>query len=300
MDMAAKMITKDLSKGLHVSPQRDAGDERKKKIKEIQKKYEISDAEISAIRIFSAGDYTYINPVTRGSAWGLANVKAKDEKLGTLSDQTLKEEGSLHAAMALQGLAKLPPYKGPIYRGARYTTDEFKTYCSVGHVFSYGQLTSFTSKKEVAYNFAHGIDTESPPAEKDVAVIFIGANAGHDISDLAYKQSEWEVLVPHTAVFEVVSQQKVDGHSMFAEQLAAMKPDRPHPKEWYLVRIANTTKAPTTKPKQPPANTAPQGKSGANWISGGMSADADPANRGVGSGGVKPGLLPLEGGRDLW
>jgi hypothetical protein len=120
----------------------------------------LAPAEIAAIITFTAEDYKYINPATANSpSWmkeqnpavidlldkpGLTASETKrlnnalqtkgqkerqDERKAELTAR--RDEGALHAGMAMQGLSKLPKWKGLTYRGevldmavfdSRYTT----------------------------------------------------------------------------------------------------------------------------------------------------------------------------------
>lgn len=95
----------------------------------------LSPAEIAAIYTFTAEDYKYINPATANSdSWMKASRPelAGDGELDDEEQQRLanelrlaKEEGALHAAMAIQGLNKLPVYSGLGYRGESLKPAEF-------------------------------------------------------------------------------------------------------------------------------------------------------------------------------
>lgn len=80
-----------------------------------------------------------------------------------MDDKSLKEEGSLHAAMALQGLAKMDRYTGETCRGARFTPEESKEKFAVGKQSSFSSLASPSSDKAVALEFAHGLTSEAKP-----------------------------------------------------------------------------------------------------------------------------------------
>ena len=113
--------------------------------KEAGEKLGLSKAEQTAITVFTANDYKYINPATANSpSWMLAN-RAKDPNhkaagpAGTAKKSNTRlvsqkddqfvaqgmEEGSLHAGMALQGLMKLPAIPGRTFRGETYTKSDF-------------------------------------------------------------------------------------------------------------------------------------------------------------------------------
>ncbi len=115
----------------------------------------LSKAEQTAITVFTAQDYKYINPATANSrSWMLANrgdegkvgkggPKQTNTRIASQHDDKFvanrMEEGSLHAGMAVQGLAKMPVFAGPTYRGESFTEAAFKEKFKVGKK---GQVTA--------------------------------------------------------------------------------------------------------------------------------------------------------------
>jgi hypothetical protein len=120
--------------------------------KKAGEKLGLSKAEQTAITVFTANDYKYINPATANSrSWMLAN-RAKDPKhnaagpAGTAKksntrlvsqkdDEFVKnamDEGSLHTGMALQGLMKMPAIPGKTFRGETFTKSEFLKMFTLG------------------------------------------------------------------------------------------------------------------------------------------------------------------------
>jgi hypothetical protein len=240
--------------------------DRAEKIKEAKGKYGITDAEVSAISIFSAGDFNYINPATANSDSWLASQKAKSKDIKDVDDKTLKQEGSLHTAVAMQGLAKMEAFKGETYRGARFTPDEFSDKFSIGKTSSFTSLASSSSDKDIALNFAHGLSSGPvPDATKSVAVLTILTDSGGvDISNIALIRSEREVLILPGSVFEVVSVEEVDGKTEYAGKVAqATGRGVPLPTKWYVAHLSPSKQADTRdrKPKAPwksAAATGPQ------------------------------------------
>jgi hypothetical protein len=113
----------------------------------------LSAAELAAIQTYSVQDYRYINPATANDpAWLAKNYPSLSDKpdktmddWGELQDElalkgqtldqrmadrrgeltTLREEGGLHAGVAMQALLKMPVWKGTAYRGERITRQRF-------------------------------------------------------------------------------------------------------------------------------------------------------------------------------
>ena len=87
-----------------------------------------------------------IAPPDRPGPLTEADAKVEDEALRKAL-QTLKEEGALHTAMAVQGLNKLPPWKDKGFRGEALDRAEFaKRFKRVGQR---GDQEQFTAKEPV-------------------------------------------------------------------------------------------------------------------------------------------------------
>ena len=157
---------------------------------DLVQKYGLSGAEILAIRTYTAADYEYINPATANSESWLTqqNPGAPDLK-------SLREEGSLHAGVAMMGLEKLPKMAGLVYRGARMTEKEFTDLYPATVTFN--AFTSTSTARDAAENFANGQSGNPPAADQTVYVmgIFQVTNA-RNIKDLSLfaKENEWLLL----------------------------------------------------------------------------------------------------------
>ena len=168
------------------------GPDREARIATLMHDKGVSKAEISAISIFSTGDFVYINPVTVNSkswleeqkssnaddAWTqmapVKNSRYRGATGGPLeghqrsdgwwigADQELKEEGSLHTAVALQGLLKIDPYLKEVYRGSRFTEKDWGDKgLQAGKTFAFGSLTSSSKDKDRALDFLYGLNSGS-------------------------------------------------------------------------------------------------------------------------------------------
>jgi hypothetical protein len=233
------------------------GPRRAERIKIAEHKYGLTDAEVSAITIFSAGDFSYINPVTVNSPSWLAKEKAKTtENWGKVDDRTLREEGSLHTAVAVRGLLKMEPYKGETYRGARFKPEDVNFV--PGKIISYGSLTSSTKDKDVAANFVYGLESGSNiEPEKTAAVLYIITDSGgRDISEIALVRKEAEVLLLPGSVFEVTSVEELEAdaqNAKYADKVQqAVKKKQPLPTSWYVVRLVRSDKPAPIAPPPPP------------------------------------------------
>jgi hypothetical protein len=263
----------------YAEPKRRPGEPmREQRIETAQKKHGLTAAEISAITIFSAGDFSYINPsAVNSSSWLEANKANAKDDWGQLDDNTIKQEGSLHAAVAMQGLLKLPRYEGWTYRGARFTRQEFESKgYAPGKPIAFGALTSSAKEEDAALTFLYGLTTYLDPA-KNVAVLYTFTDSdGRDISDIVLAREEAEVLQMPGTLFEVTSVRQLD-----AEAQNALHPDhvdlangkgKPLPTIWWDVRARLSTK-PMRPTKAVPAPASPRATP---WAGARSAPAADP------------------------
>ncbi len=240
---------------------------------ELIKKYGLTDAEVLAVKVYTASDYKYISPATANDkTWmtgqfppnmaderaamkkeldqAMKDVAAKaleanesgetaedrvqdeldeaaeKDRIAQLSEflkvtpqeyfQTLEgklhlkrlfEDGSLHGALAISTMRKLPPLAGACFRGTRLTEEMFaKTYEDANApkpppAQTLRRLTSVATAEGPARLFANGQDCDSP--EKTVCVFtYLTVKTGRDIGDLSILgrlEKEW-LLLPGTVL----------------------------------------------------------------------------------------------------
>ncbi len=193
----------------------------------------ITPAELTGIMAFTdnAGDFEYMNPAASNSPGRMQANKEKQQKInssapeegwGQVDDQVLREEGSLHTAMAVAGISKLDLYKATTYRGQTYSANGFKASIAKGKSFTIASLASTTKELDVALSFAAKNVTgkkkagETAPAKRadevlDVAVIFAYApgHGGRDIEALSAQVGEAEVAMLPGTTFKIASVTKV-------------------------------------------------------------------------------------------
>jgi hypothetical protein len=172
----------------------------------------LTPAEHAAITAYtlSQGDFAYMNAATANSKEWMDAVKAGREgkalKLDQIDDKTLREEGSLHTAVARAGLLKLDPFEKATYRGETKTEEEFRDKVGVGKVVRFPNLHSTSKKQGVPFNFV----SSGLSAKRDVAVFWAFDNRGgnaRDVEKLSAIGGEGEVLfLPGSsfAIFTVV------------------------------------------------------------------------------------------------
>lgn len=179
-------------------------------------RYKLTDAEIAAIKIYSAEDYRYINPAM--ASRGHLAFKQQDGKsikglhgwlnsgLGALKGgknftpedrHKAKKEGRQHGRVAMRGLNKLPDFKGLVYRGLVVDTADLATTYQVGQLVDYANFTSSSKKISVSEGFitreladasAKGI------AKSGILLVVNIRQGGKDVSDLSLVHNEAEVL----------------------------------------------------------------------------------------------------------
>ena len=169
----------------------------------------LSTAEDAAISAYSLGEYKYMNPATANKRTWMDEVKADDLGRGRgwdkLSNQTLREEGSLHAAMAMKGMAKLEPYTGLTYRGEERWDYEMRKKLVPGSIYEFTNLTSTSKMKSTALGFA------GSGAPGKISVVWIVTNGGgRDISLLSHTQGEDEVLLLAGTKVRIKSAVRID------------------------------------------------------------------------------------------
>lgn len=181
----------------------------------------LTDAEMAAIRIYSAGDYQTINPLLEGNeSWMTGNigklneggggettfahadVKAKLKAAGGQLDKRdrrmLKIEAMQHARMALSGLKKLPDQVVDGYRGFTWALDSLIPMYKRGATIVYKPFISTSVNVKKAEEYA------KIPKEGCVGVLLrLKITHGKDIQAISVEAKEGEVLLLPGATFTV-------------------------------------------------------------------------------------------------
>lgn len=196
----------------------------------------LSEAEIAAVKTYTASDYMYINPAA-------ANVDSwlKDQNKDKISSgdkesedlKKLKQEGALHAGAMMMALTKLPPMKATAYRGARVSQSEFNTKFGSGRDTVFTTFASTALEKFTAERFANGRGEVVPRADQTVRVFCIlEVTNGRDLSKISvYGASEKEVLLLPGATFKI---------SNMTEEKTGDE-GRPPATRWVTIRLTQTT-----------------------------------------------------------
>jgi hypothetical protein len=174
----------------------------------------LTEAEVGAIKLFTVQDFLYINPAVANNAGWLAGqmdnisglVAAQEANTGprTADPTKLREEGLTHAGVMMQGLAKLEPKKGKVYRGARMSLTEFEdTYVTKPQV-TYASFTSSAVEPRPAEWYAEGGGAKTPRADQTVSVTCVlEVDDARDIRPLSEVAVEQEWLLLPGATFAV-------------------------------------------------------------------------------------------------
>lgn len=182
--------------------------DRAKRWRDHAKALGIPEAEAAAIATFTENDYSYINPATANNdTW----LKAATPNMRAGTRSAAKEEGALHTAMALQGLAKVPVWTGTSYRGQsdppglfakNFRINKDRSVRIVDRTYQCNSLVSRSRELRVAENFVATTDA----GEGTVKVLFEAVlTNGRDIEGFSLKEHEAEVVTLPGAKFAIVS-----------------------------------------------------------------------------------------------
>jgi hypothetical protein len=190
----------------------------------------ITDAEMAAIKIYTAPDYRYITAglAKNRGAWLSSAIRPAESgarsgensilgaplapgRQGPLSPADMAaSEGTRHGKHAVEGLKKLPPWKGETYRGMGLTEAEFQDQFVANKVWKAASFTSTSTRKDVSTGFAKNEGTGGKVA---ILLTFHVTN-GRDIKDLSIYSGEGEILLLPGAtarVERVVTERASDG-----------------------------------------------------------------------------------------
>lgn len=176
-------------------------------------KFGLTQGELRAIRTYTADNYKYINPAISNYTAGLESHIAPKDKDGNgpaakpEDIKTARLEGAAHAAMAMKGLRKLPPYTGVAYRGFLLNLDRFKKLFPAQGAGSNDILQGTSKGLDVPAGFLYR--GGSAPIEVWMEVHYSGRGAGRDVQHLSTLPHELEVLMLPGAKYDVVSIEKV-------------------------------------------------------------------------------------------
>jgi hypothetical protein len=159
----------------------------------------LDQAESAALTTYSGNDFRYINPAVANDKSWMETQKNAHALKGTKKE--LSEEGSLHSAMMMSAMAKLPVWKGTGYRGERLTAAKFaEQYVESGDTVTAREATqtkaafwSVSTDRSVAEDFAK----EGVRDDQTISVLyFINVTNARNLQGFSTSDDEAEVLCP--------------------------------------------------------------------------------------------------------
>jgi hypothetical protein len=202
------------------------------------KQYGLTEGEVLAVKVYTADDYKYIGAANNPDApWNAGKLEARvkqnqpdgylDTDEGQRAVRQISEEGSLHGAMTIEAVKKLPPKEGWLYRGMRLTEAEFqKQYPDPVPDETLGQITSLATEEQAAQKFADGQGNAGNLAKNVSVMIYVHVETGRDIGDLSVfgrAEKEWLLLPGVVLVTDSV------------EELRNGAPGNPPAKRWVKI-----------------------------------------------------------------
>jgi hypothetical protein len=175
----------------------------------------LTEAEIVAIKTFTADDFMYMNPAVAndrdwlGKQAGVVQAahdiqQMQGEYKKTVDMNQLVSEGATHAGVMMQGLAKLPVKKGKVYRGARMTTKEYDDTYGKQTTVAYKSFVSSSTDEGAARRYAEGRGALAPRADQIMSVFAVfDCIDARDIKFLSNIQGENEWLLLPGATFAI-------------------------------------------------------------------------------------------------
>jgi hypothetical protein len=235
-------------------------------------------------------DFLYINPaVANDAGWlagqmdninGMADALAAHTGPRAINPAQLRQEGAMHAGVMMQGLAKLEPKKGLVYRGSRMSAKEFADAYVKKSEVTFKSFTSSAVEPGPAENYATGGGAKRPRDDQTVSVTCIlEVDDARDIRPLSEVAAEQEWLLLPGATFTITK----------IEDRANGTPGSPPATAWkvvHLKQIKRPSKPPATAAAAAPELSTPASQALAKLAAGDFSApraQAAPAQGGQSS-----------------
>jgi hypothetical protein len=207
--LTAEMASK-ASRTMALTGQQWEDGDRRKPVADLIRSAGLSEAEVAAVKIFTANDFLYINPtVANNPEWMQGQMKdvsaamASSERFAgprKLDQGQLHQEGVTHGGILMQALMKLPPEKGEVYRGARMNSEEFAEAYGGKSQLTYDSFVSSAFKSVASDVYARGGGAKKPRPDQTISVKCIfevqDARDVRKLSEVAVEE-EW-VLLPGT------------------------------------------------------------------------------------------------------
>lgn len=183
----------------------------------------LTEAQYTAIRVYTSGDYKYINPVLINSPGWLAGGMNPNDPTGEVQANwmsslaelatELKKPGEFlkkieqmaleHSAMAIEGLKKLPPFVGRVFRGESRPESIYQSDYPPGKTIEKGHFLSTSKDVNQSMKFAKDDSGAAPPRRGILWEINANGKKGRDIQDISLFTQEQEVLFMPGSTFKI-------------------------------------------------------------------------------------------------
>jgi hypothetical protein len=203
----------------------------------LMQQYGLTLAEASAVGIYTADDYKYMNPAMANNAgWMKAQlpktgIKKLNVRSAVMNDFSKNpddnaqnqhvakatQEGQLHGKMAVAGMKKLPNWTGTTFRGLALTEQEISQQYTKNGTVRFDAFSSTSKKEGTSRSFAR----QNATGGKVAILLYLQLTKGKDIAILSNSASEDEILLMPGASFSIssVTETTYKGDKMYEVRL---------------------------------------------------------------------------------
>ena len=186
----------------------------------------LTEAELTAVKMFTAQDFMYINPATAGdSDWMTSQLGRMEKAADTAGRLTgrrpkidvdaLHAEGATHAGVLMQAMDKMERKRGRVYRGARLSPAEFATIYGAKTEITYNSFVSTAINTSTPEAYARGEGALRPRADQTVSIsCILEVDDARDVQALSETRQEEEWMLLPGATFDITRiEDKATGHA---------------------------------------------------------------------------------------
>lgn len=197
------------------------------------KTHNLTLAEATAIGLYTADDYKYMNPaMAKNEGWmramlpktGFAKQDTFKEVHAGVTDQHVQEateEGQLHGKIAVSGMKKLPDWTGQTYRGLALPESDFSAMYPLNGTTVFPAFSSTSLNEATSRGFARTNATDG----KVAILLRLQLTRGKDIATLSNSPGEAEILLMPGATFKVakIREEQYKNNKMYVVDLKQQK-----------------------------------------------------------------------------
>ena len=177
---------------------------------ETSQKSGLTKAELAAIRVYTAADFLYLNPIlAKNKGWLDSKIKEMvaarmidlggRDKLDDSERLQIEQEAMRHVNKSVEGLAKLPDIHTTVYRGIGLSDKDFADQYQKDKTLTFAAFTSTSKTISTAQQFAN-----MNSGSGNVGIIAImQVTKGKDIDPLSANPGEKEVLLAPYSKFKI-------------------------------------------------------------------------------------------------